>query len=96
MVDTAFVLLVIAVLLVVVGLCQPLAAYLKLRTPALLGVIGVTLGGFPMLMSKLGWSGGTDVFADAFAGLPVVPPPSSTCFCRCWFSRRVSRPMCAE
>ena len=71
MFDTAFVLLVIAVLLVVVGLCQPLAAYLKLPPPALLGVIGVALGGFPVLMSKLGWSGGTDVFADAFAGLPV-------------------------
>ena len=71
MVDTAFVLLVIAVLLVVVGLCQPLAAYLKLPPPALLGVIGVALGGFPVLMSKLGWSGGTDVFADAFAALPV-------------------------
>lgn len=54
MLDTAFVLLVIAVLLVVVGLCQPLAAYLKLPPPALLGVIGVALGGFPLLVSKLG------------------------------------------
>jgi CPA1 family monovalent cation:H+ antiporter len=71
MLDTAFVLLVIAVLLVAVGLCQPLAAYLKLPPPALLGVIGVALGGFPVLMSKLGWSGGADVFADAFAALPV-------------------------
>jgi CPA1 family monovalent cation:H+ antiporter len=71
MIDTAFVLLVIAVLLVVVGLCQPLAAYLKLPPPVLLGVVGVALGGFPVLMSELGWSGGTDVFADAFAALPV-------------------------
>ena len=71
MFDTAFVLLVIAVLLVVVGLCQPLAAYLKLPPPVLLGVVGVALGGFPVLMSKLGWSGGTDVFADTFAALPV-------------------------
>jgi monovalent cation:H+ antiporter, CPA1 family len=71
MFDTAFVLLVIAVLLVAVGLCQPLAAYLKLPPPALLGVIGVALGGFPVLMSKLGWSGSADVFADAFAALPV-------------------------
>ena len=71
MVDTAFVLLVIAVLLVVVGLCQPLAAYLKLPPPVLLGVVGVAMGGFPVLLSKLGWSGGTDVFAGAFAALPV-------------------------
>ena len=71
MLDTAFVLLVIAVLLVVVGLCQPLAAYLKLPPPVLLGVVGVALGGFPLLMTKLGWSGGTDVFGDVFATLPV-------------------------
>ena len=44
MFDTAFVLLVIAVLLVVVGLCQPLAAHLKLPPPVLLGVVGVALG----------------------------------------------------
>jgi monovalent cation:H+ antiporter, CPA1 family len=73
MLDTAFVLLVIAVFLVVVGLCQPLAAYLKLPPPVLLGVVGVVLGGFPLLMSKLRWSGGTDVFADAFAALPGRP-----------------------
>src|ERR1700739_4846646 len=71
MLDIAFVLIVIPVLLVVVGLCQPLAAYLKLPPPVLLGVVGVALGGLPALMSGLGWSGGTDVFADAFAALPV-------------------------
>jgi monovalent cation:H+ antiporter, CPA1 family len=31
----------------------------------------VAMGGFPVLLSKLGWSGGTDVFAGAFAALPV-------------------------
>ena len=31
----------------------------------------MALGGFPILVSKLGWSGGTDVFGDAFAALPV-------------------------
>jgi monovalent cation:H+ antiporter, CPA1 family len=71
MVDTAFTLLVLAALLAVVGLCQPLASYLKLPPPVLLGVVGVTLGGFPVLMSTLGWSGGTDVFGDAFATLSV-------------------------
>jgi Na+:H+ antiporter len=71
MFDTAFVLLVIAVLLAVIGLCQPLAAYLKLPPPVLLGVVGVALGGFPLLMTKLGWSGGADVFGDVFATLPV-------------------------
>jgi CPA1 family monovalent cation:H+ antiporter len=71
MVDSAFTLLVLAALLAVVGLCQPLASYLKLPPPVLLGVVGVTLGGFPVLMSTLGWSGGTDVFGDAFATLSV-------------------------
>jgi monovalent cation:H+ antiporter, CPA1 family len=71
MFDTAFVLLVVAMLLAVVGVCQPLAAYLKLPPPVLLGVVGVALGGVPIITSGLGWSGGSDVFADAFARLPV-------------------------
>ena len=71
MFDAAFVLLVIAALLGVVALCQPLAGHLRLPPPVLLGVVGVALGGFPILVSKLGWSGGTDVFGDAFAALPV-------------------------
>jgi CPA1 family monovalent cation:H+ antiporter len=71
MFDTAFVLLVVAMLLAVVGVCQPLAAYLKLPPPVLLGVVGVALGGVPAMMSGLGWSGGSDVFADAFARLPI-------------------------
>jgi CPA1 family monovalent cation:H+ antiporter len=71
MFDTAFVLLVVAVLLAVVGVCQPLAAYLRLPPPVLLGVVGVALGGVPAIISGLGWSGRSDVFADAFARLPV-------------------------
>jgi monovalent cation:H+ antiporter, CPA1 family len=71
MLDIAFVLIVIAALLVVVGLCQPLAAYLKLPPPVLLGVVGVTLGGFPVVMSQLGLSTQTDPFADIFVELPV-------------------------
>ncbi len=71
MFDTAFVLLVIAALLVVVGFCQPLAAYLKLPTPVLLGVVGVALGGFPAVFSELGWATRSDPFADIFVELPV-------------------------
>ena len=71
MFDTAFVLLVIAALLVVVGFCQPLAAYLKLPPPVLLGVVGVALGGFPAVLSQLGWSARWDPFADIFVELPV-------------------------
>jgi CPA1 family monovalent cation:H+ antiporter len=71
MLDIAFVLIVITALLVVVGFCQPLAAYLKLPPPVLLGVVGVSLGGFPAVMSQLGWSTQTDVFGDIFTELPV-------------------------
>jgi monovalent cation:H+ antiporter, CPA1 family len=71
MFDTAFVLLVIAALLVVVGFCQPLAAYLKLPPPVLLGVVGVALGGFPVVLSQLGLSARHDPFAEIFVDLPV-------------------------
>jgi monovalent cation:H+ antiporter, CPA1 family len=71
MFDTAFVLLVITVLLVVVAVCQPLAVRLKLPPPVLLGVVGVALGGFPVVLSKIGWGGRPDVLADAFTSLPV-------------------------
>jgi Kef-type K+ transport system membrane component KefB len=70
MLDIAFVLLVIAALLVVVGLCQPLAAYLRLPPPVLLGVVGVGLGVFPAVMSQLGWPIQTDPLADIFVALP--------------------------
>jgi CPA1 family monovalent cation:H+ antiporter len=70
MLDIAFVLLVIAALLVVVGLCQPLAAYLRLPPPVLLGAGGVGLGVFPAVMSQLGWPTQTDPFADIFVALP--------------------------
>ena len=71
MFDTAFVLIVIAALLVVIGVCQPLAARLKLPPPVLLGVVGVALGGFPAVLSQLGWSAGSDPLAGIFAELPV-------------------------
>jgi monovalent cation:H+ antiporter, CPA1 family len=71
MLDTAFVLLIIAALLVVVGFCQPLAAYLKLPLPVILGVVGVALGGFPAVFSALGLSARSDPFSDIFLELPV-------------------------
>jgi len=58
-------------LLVVVGFCQPLAAYLKLPPPVLLAVVGVALGGFPTLFAQLGWADRPDPFADIFVELPV-------------------------
>src|SRR5215831_4137965 len=72
MLDTAFVLIVITALLVIVGVCQPLAAFLKLPPPVLLGVVGVALGGFPAVMSQLGWSSRSDPSADIFVELPVT------------------------
>src|SRR5215831_4260358 len=71
MFDTAFVLFVISALLVVVGFCQPLAAYLRLPPPVLLGVVGVALGGFPAALSQFGLSARPDPFSDIFAELPV-------------------------
>jgi CPA1 family monovalent cation:H+ antiporter len=71
MVDVVFVLIVITALLVVVGFCQPLASYLKLPPPVLLGVIGLALGGFPSLMFQLGWAAKPDALGDIFVELPV-------------------------
>src|SRR5271169_6232186 len=71
MLDIGLILLVIALLLAVIGLCQPLAAYLKLPPPVLLGVIGVALGGFPLALGKFGFSGGPNILGDASVALPV-------------------------
>jgi CPA1 family monovalent cation:H+ antiporter len=71
MFDIVFVLIVIAALLVVVGLVQPLASYLKLPPPVLLGVVGVALGGFPAVLSQLGWPPQAARFIDIFVELPV-------------------------
>src|SRR5205823_10675006 len=71
MLDIAFVLMVITALLVVVGLCQPLAAYLNLPPPVLLGVVGLALGGFPAMVTYLGWSRETDAISEVFVDLPV-------------------------
>jgi monovalent cation:H+ antiporter, CPA1 family len=68
MFDAAFVLLVIASLLAIVGICQPLAVRLKVPPPVLLGVVGVALGGFPLLLAGYGR---VDAVAEMFVRLPV-------------------------
>lgn len=70
--NTAFVLLVIAALLVIVGLCQPFAARLRLPPPVVMGAVGVVLGILPSLMARVGWSGPLDAFADLFIDLPIT------------------------
>ncbi len=71
MLDTALVLLVIAGLLVVVGICQPLAIGLRLPPSVLLAATGVAIGAFPVVLGQLGLSGSVDVAAGLFANLPV-------------------------
>ena len=71
MADTALVLLVVAGLLVVVGISQPLAIWLKLPPAVLLAAVGVGIGAFPALSGKFGLSGSIDAAAGLFADLPI-------------------------
>jgi CPA1 family monovalent cation:H+ antiporter len=71
MFETAFILLVAALLLVIIGICQPLAARLKVPPPVLLGVIGIALSASPAILSQLGWSGQVADFTDIFVNLPI-------------------------
>jgi len=71
MLDIGLVLLVVALLLAVIGLCQPMADRLKVPTPVLLGVVGVALGVLPTALAWLGWSGEIDAFAAILTGLPL-------------------------
>lgn len=71
MIDTAIVLLVVAVLLVMVAGCQALAARLKLPQTALLGAVGVALGALPSVLTGLGWAGPVEAFATLFDRLPI-------------------------
>ncbi len=71
MLDTVFVLLVIAGLLVVVGISQPLAVRLRLPPAVLLAAVGVGIGAFPAVSHQLGLSGPVDAAAGRFADLPV-------------------------
>jgi len=79
MLDTALVLLVIAGLLVVVGVSQPLAIRLRLPPSVLLAAVGVAIGAFPLVSGQtglFGWlsagrAGGFASAAGLFADLPV-------------------------
>ncbi|HTV89141.1 MAG TPA: cation:proton antiporter [Stellaceae bacterium] len=71
MLDTALVLLVIAGLLVIVGVCRPLAVRLRLPTSVLLAGIGVGIGAAPTVTAQLGLARPVDTAATLFAGLPV-------------------------
>lgn len=73
MLNTAFILVVVAGLLAVVGFSQALAARLKLPLPVLLAAIGVAIGGFAPLFAALGWSGPADAAARILTRLPVSP-----------------------
>lgn len=68
MTETVLVLLGIAGLLVVVGVCQPLAARIRLPPSVLLAAIGVGIGAFPAAARHLGLSGAA---AGFFAPLPI-------------------------
>lgn len=71
MLDTSFVLLVVAGLLVVVGISQPLANRLRLPPSVLLAAIGAGIGAFPAVLARLGLYGPVDAAAGLFAHLPV-------------------------
>jgi monovalent cation:H+ antiporter, CPA1 family len=71
MFDAALVLLVIAGLLIVVGLSQPVAACLRLPQSVVLAAIGIGIGGLPVLTAQLGVAGPLHIAADTFAELPL-------------------------
>jgi len=71
MLDTALVLLVIAGLLVVIGLSQPLAVRVKLPPAVVLAAVGMGIGAFPVVAVQLGLSGSFDAAVGLFAHLPV-------------------------
>jgi monovalent cation:H+ antiporter, CPA1 family len=71
MLDTALVLLVIAGLLAVVGICQPLAVRLRLPPAVLLAAVGVGIGAFPAISGQLRPAGAVDASAGLLVDLPV-------------------------
>src|SRR5262249_61772629 len=71
MLDAGVALAVIAGLLVVVAISQPLAARLRLPSSVLLAAIGVAIGGFPLVLHLVGLSGPLEASLDLFAHLPV-------------------------
>ena len=65
------ILLVIAGLLVVIGVSQPLAIWLRLPPAVVLAAIGVAIGALPLVLRHLGLSGSVNAAAGLFAHLPV-------------------------
>jgi Kef-type K+ transport system membrane component KefB len=68
MLDVALVLLAIALLLVVAGGIQPLAARLSLPPPVLLAIFGIAIGTVSSLVPKSALDGA----AQLFQGLPIT------------------------
>jgi Na+:H+ antiporter len=48
-----------------------LTAYLRLPPPVLLGVVGLALGGFPVVMAHFGWPAQTDAVTEIFSEFAV-------------------------
>jgi monovalent cation:H+ antiporter, CPA1 family len=71
MFNAALVLLVIAGLLIVVGLSQPVAARLRLPQSVVLAAVGIGIGGLPAITAQLGVVGPLNMAADIFAKLPI-------------------------
>jgi monovalent cation:H+ antiporter, CPA1 family len=71
MFDTALVLLVLAGLLIVVGVSQPIAVRLNLPQSVVLAAIGIGIGALPIISNQFGLPGPIDVAADIFAKLPI-------------------------
>ncbi len=71
MLDIALVLVVIASLLVVVGVSQPLAVRLNLPPSVVLAAVGVALGALPTIMAHLGLSHASGSAARLFGHLPL-------------------------
>lgn len=71
MLDITLVLLVVAGLLAIVGICQPLATRLRLPASILLAAVGVGIGVFPAVFSQLGLADPVDTAVGLFAELPV-------------------------
>src|SRR5579863_418377 len=71
MFDTALVLLLLAGLLIIVAVSQPLAARLKLPQSIVLAAFGICIGVLPAITAQFGLTGPVDIVADLFAKLPV-------------------------
>jgi monovalent cation:H+ antiporter, CPA1 family len=71
MFDTALVLLVLAGLLIVVGISQPLATWLKLPQSVVLAAIGIGIGALPLITAQFGLLGPFAAAANLFTRLPV-------------------------